>query len=302
MTQETSPLLAGLSGELADVVERVAASVVRVDDGTRLTASGTVWSADGIIVTTSHGVEQDENLAVELADGTRLAATLIGRDHDTDIALLKASATDLAPIARAAADDVKVGHLVLALGRPGDTGLHATIGIISARLDSQTDDQPEYVLHTDAVLYPGFSGGPLVNVSGALVGLNNLVFGRGRGVALGTPTVEHIAQAVLAHGRVLRGYLGIRMQIVALPASLRGALQLAQEHGLLIVQVEPGSPAEQAGVLLGDTLLSLNDRAITDVDELRHQLRSLGAGEAVTLRLLRAGQLHSVGVTLAAAQ
>lgn len=302
MAQEVASLLASLSSELAGVVEHVAPAVVRVDDGTRLTATGIIWSADGIVVTTSHGVEQDENLSIELADGTPHPATMIGRDHDTDIALLRAKAQDLPTIEKAVPGEVQVGHLVLALGRPGAAGLQATIGIIGARLESQSNDQPEYVLHTDAVLYPGFSGGPLVNVSGQMVGLNNLMFGRGRGVALGVPTVEHVAQSLLAHGRVQQGYLGIRMQLVALPSNLRQALSLAQERGLLVVQVEPNSPAEQAGLFLGDTLLSLNNRAIEDVDQLRHELRHLGAGQTINVGVLRGGKLRAINVTLTAAR
>src|SRR5579871_7003815 len=184
MTQETSAgLLRSLSSELASVVERVAPSVVRVDDGSRLTATGIIWSADGLVATTSHGVERDENLAVERADGTRLPATLVGRDPDTDLALLRVNASGLPAVQRAAPDDVKGGHLVLALARPGNAGLQATLGIISARQDSQNDGQDEYLLHTDALLYPGFSGGPLVDVSGQVVGLINLMFGRGKGIA-----------------------------------------------------------------------------------------------------------------------
>ncbi|MBV9866130.1 MAG: trypsin-like peptidase domain-containing protein [Abitibacteriaceae bacterium] len=301
MTNEIPSVLVSLSNELANVVERVAPSVVRVDDGSRLTATGIVWSADGSIITTSHGVERDEDLTIELHDGTRHAAKVVGRDHDTDLALLRVDAQNLTPIEHAPNDAVKTGHLVLALGRPGDAGLQATIGIISARLESQSNGQPEYVLHTDAVFYPGFSGGPLVNTNGQAVGLNNLVYGRGRGVALGLPTVTHVADALLEHGQVQRGYLGIRMQLVALPTHLRQSLNLSQEQGLLIVQVENGSPAEKGGLLLGDTLLSFNGHTIEDVEELRHELRDLAAGQNVTLRILRGGEVRDVNVTLQAA-
>jgi S1-C subfamily serine protease len=299
MTQQTSPgLLAGLSSELADVVERVGPSVVRVDDGSRLTATGVLWSADGIVVTTSHGVERDEGLAIEQGGGTRFPATLVGRDPDTDLAVLKVNATGLPAIQAASPEEVRVGQLALALGRPGDSGLQATIGILSARIETQSKGQAEYILNSDAVLYPGFSGGPLVDVVGRVVGINNLMFGRGRGVALGVPTVTHVANALLAHGRIQRGYLGIRTQLVALPAPLVQSLMLEQERGLLIVQVESGSPADQGGLMLGDILLHIDGSAVQDVDELRRHLRSLQAGQTVSLRVLRGGEARDLSVTL----
>jgi len=294
--QAATGLLASLSSELADVVERVGPSVVRVDDGSRLTATGVIWSADGVIVTTSHGVERDEELAIEQGGGARSPATLVGRDPDTDLAVLKVSAAGLPAVQTASPEEVRVGQIALALGRPGDSGLQATIGILSARLETQSKGQAEYILNTDAVLYPGFSGGPLVDASGRVVGINNLLFGRGKGVALGVPTVAHIVEAILAHGRIQRGYLGVRTQLVTLPAHLLQTLN--QERGLLLVQVEAGSPAEQGGLLLGDALLSINGHTVQDVDELRRHLRSLQAGHTAALRILRGGEPRDLSVTL----
>jgi S1-C subfamily serine protease len=288
-----------LSSELAGIVERVAPSIVRIEDGSRLTATGLIWSAEGVIVTTSHGVERDEDLAVERADGTVLPATLVGRDPDTDIAVLRVAATGLPAITPADANEVKVGQLALALGRPGRSGLQATIGIISARQESQTHGQPGYIVHTDALLYPGFSGGPLVDVSGRVVGMTDRMFGRGIGIALGTPIVEQVATALLKHGHIRRGYLGVRTQLVGLPENLRQALNLSQERGLLVVQVETGSPAEQAGLLLGDTLLRINDQPLQDVDALRSHLQ---AGQTITIHILRGGEARDVQATLVAAE
>lgn len=301
-TGKAAGALAGLSGELADIVQRAAPSVVRVEDGSRLTATGTVWSADGVVVATSHGVERDEELAIELADGSRHAATLVGRDADTDVAVLQvaADAVGAAFVAVQPADpaEVRVGHLVLAMGRPGRFGLQATIGIVSARVESQSGGQPEYVLHTDAVLYPGFSGGPLVDANGRVIGIANRVFGRGAGVALGVPVVSHVVEALLAHGQVPRGYLGVGAQPVGLPEAQVQALQLGQSRGLLIVRVEDGSPAERGGLLLGDTLLAVEEARIEDVDDLRRRLRSLRAGQTVQLRILRAGEARTLPVEL----
>jgi S1-C subfamily serine protease len=271
-----------------------------VDDGSRLTATGVVWQADGVIVTTSHGVERDEELAVELADEreTRLAATLVGRDPDTDIAVLRVGATGLPAMHAGRAGRHQGRAPGPGAGRPGTAGLQATVGIVSARQESQTGGVPEYILHTDAVLYPGFSGGALMDMSGRMVGLTNRAFGRGAGVALGTPLVARVVEALLTQGRVQRGYLGVRTQLVGLPSTLRQTLNLPEDRGLLVVGIENNSPAEAGGLLLGDLLLRVNNQPVGDVDALRGQLRSRKAGESVTLGIVRGGARHDLNVTL----
>lgn len=288
-------ILAGLSAELATITANAGTSVVRVDDGSRLTASGIIWSADGLILTTSHGVEQDDNVAVELADNSRHGAAVVGRDPESDIALLRVAATDLPAVERAPEDSVQTGQLALALTRPGSANLSATLGLVTARIDAQTAGRPEYLVHTDAVLYPGSSGGALVDMQGRLIGMIDLAFGRGRGVALGVPILKGVAETLLAHGRIPRGYLGVRTQLVPLPAQLKTSASQGQEYGLLVVQVEPGSPAERAGLLLGDTLLAANGSALGDVDELR---RHLHAGQTVKLTLARGGTGQDIAVTV----
>ena len=294
--------LQNLSSELAGLVAQSAVSVVRVDDGSRLTATGLIWSSDGLVVSTSHGVERDEDVVVELSDGTRLAASVIGRDADSDLALLRVQATDLPAIRQAEAGEAQVGNLVLALARPGAGGLQATLGIVTARTETQNKGREEYVLHTDAVLYPGFSGGALVAMDGSVVGLTNLVFGRGKGVALGISLVANVVNALLTTGSARRGYLGISTQQVAVPANLRTNLNIAQEHALLIVQVEAASGAEQSGLFMGDTVLKLNGQAVADVDALRQHLRGQYAGQTLDLQILRGGELRDMQVTLGSAK
>lgn len=296
--------LQALSDELAQVVERVVPSVVRVDDGIHMddgslvTATGLIWSNDGLILTISRGLNRDENLTVELHDGTRLPATLVGRDGDTDLALLRVQAPGLTPVERAS--EVKVGHLVLALGRPGLAGLQATIGIVSARLESESGGQAEHLLHTDATLYPGFSGGPLCDVQGRMVGLTNRGFGRGMGVALGVPILERVVGSLQNEGSVKRGFLGIGTQAVVLPQALRQSLGLEQERGLLIAGVQSPGPAEAGGLMLGDVILKIQGETIQDAEELRRQLRAMNAGQSVTMGLLRGGQQHDLSVVLGA--
>ena len=287
---QPSTVLSELSDALANVVEKVRPSIVRVDDGTRLTASGIVWSDTGTLLATSHGVERDNDLWVETNSGHRFPATLVGRDPDTDIAVLQ-SREGLDPIERAALADARVGHLVLAIGRPGDAGLQATIGIIGSRQETNSANKSGYLLHTDAVLYPGFSGGPLVDTSGRLVGMNNLLYGRGRGIAIGTPVLETVAEALIRNGRIRRGYLGVRTQNVKL-------YEGSQDGGALVVQVEPGSPAAKGGLLLGDTILAVDGARVEDVDDLRRALRSNEPGQSPSIGVLRGGQQLQLEVTL----
>jgi S1-C subfamily serine protease len=289
--------LNALSEQLAAVVERTAPSVVRVDDGSRLTATGVIWQADGVIVTTSHGVERDDEVSVVRHDGSRHAATVVGRDPDSDIAVLRVEGiSNLPAIARQEdAAQVKVGGLAVAVANPGEGGLTATLGLIGRKIETETDGAAEYILNTDAVLYLGFSGGPLVDASGRFIGLLNRVFGRGMGVALGTPLVTRVVGTLLAHGKMPRGYLGVRTQLVTLPENLRAGLGIGQERGLLVAAVEPGSPADNAGLLLGDTLLHMEGEPVQDVDELRRHLR---ANQPVALKILRGGTLTDVTATV----
>lgn len=289
-------ILSDLSSSLADMVESVGPAVVRVDDGTRLNASGIVWSNEGqssIVVATSHGVESDDQIAID--DGvTRHPAVVTGRDPDTDIAVLMVEGVQLRPVSRAPQMEVRTGHLALALGRPGNSassGLQATMGIVGSRSETQTGGVAGYIVHTDATFYPGFSGGALVDTQGRLIGMINLMYGRGRGIAVGTPIVETVVSALLQHGRIKRGYLGVRTQSV----TLHGA---AQPGGVLIVQIDPNSPGARGGLLIGDVILGLNGAAISDVDDLRQSLRSQAAGQAIEVRLMRGGEEKQLTVVL----
>ena len=156
--------LSQFSTDLAEIAERVAPAVVRVDDGSRLTATGIIWSQEGLIVTTSHGVEREENLAVQTHDGKMYEVTLLGRDHDTDLAVLKVHEESFSGTPILSSDSVKVGNLVLAMAQPGRSGLQTTLGIVSSRTETERAGRPEYLLSTDADLHPGFSGAPLVMV------------------------------------------------------------------------------------------------------------------------------------------
>lgn len=291
--------LKAFSDALAAIVEAVGPAVVRVEARRRLPGSGIIWSADGVIVTAHHVVERDENIRVGLSDGSTVAAELVGRDPTTDLAVVRVEATGLPTPTWAGIDGLRVGHLVLALGRPGRT-VQATLGIVSALSEKEwrtpMGGPVDRYLQTDVVMYPGFSGGPLVDVSGRVLGVNTSALLRGVSLTLPTPTVGRVVETLLAHGRVRRGYLGVGAQPVRLPAAL--GRQLGQETGVLVVSVEPGSPAERAGLVLGDTIVTLDGQAVRHLDDLLALLSGDRIGRSVPVRIVRAGQVQELTVVI----
>ncbi len=284
--------LVDFSNALASTVEALGPSTVRVEGRERLPATGIVWSADGVLVTAHHVVEQDENIGVGLADGRTVRAARVGRDPTTDVAVLRAEASGLAAPAWAAADQLRVGHLVLALGRPGHTVM-ATLGVVSALGQSwrtPAGGQIDRYLQTDITMYPGFSGGPLVSSGGEVIGLNSSALLRGVSITVPAATLRQVVQSLLAHGHVRRGYLGIGAQPVRLPAGL--AQELGQETGLLLVSVEPGSPAEAGGLVLGDTIVALAGERVRHLDELLALLGGDRIGATTPVRIVRGGKVE----------
>ncbi|MCB0201039.1 MAG: trypsin-like peptidase domain-containing protein [Anaerolineae bacterium] len=290
--------LTALSNGLADTVEAAGQSIVRVDARDRMPATGIVWSADGLIVTSHHVVQRDDSISVGLPDGSAVAATLVGRDPTTDVALLQADASGFTPASWVDASDLKVGHLVLALGRPGRT-VQATLGVVSALGDAWRTGAGGAIdryLQTDVVMYAGFSGGPLVNVAGRVAGLNSSALARGVSVTLPAATVRRVVETLLAHGKVRRGYLGVSTQRVRLPDTL--VEQLGQETGLLIGAVVPDSPAERAGLFLGDTIVAVAGEPVRHHDDLLAKLSGDRVGQPVPIRIVRGGQVSDVAVVV----
>jgi S1-C subfamily serine protease len=293
-----SEILSNLSNALAAAVETVGESVVRVEGRRRLAASGIIWSSDGVIVTAHHVVEQDSDIAVGLPDGSNAKARLVGRDQTTDIAVVRLQASKLTPASLAETSDLRVGHLVLALGRPGEKVM-ATFGIVSAlSKDWRTPagGKLDYYLQTDVVMYPGFSGGPLVHVTGRILGLNSSALLRGISVTVPAISLRQTVEALLTHGRVRRGYLGVGAQTVRLPAAL--AAQLNQETGLLLGSVEAGSPAERAGLFMGDTIVTLDGQPVQHLDDLLALLSGDRVGKTAPVRIVRGGQVMEVSVVI----
>lgn len=293
-----SEALQNLSNAMAGLVEAAGPSIVRVEARGRVPASGVVWSSDGIIVTAHHIVERDDNIQIGLADGNTVNATLIGRDPNTDLAVLKAEASGLTPAIWVDATDLRVGHLMLALGRPGKT-VQATLGIVSAlggAWRTPAGGDIDHYLQTDVVMYPGFSGGPLLDASGRVAGINSSALMRGVSMTVPAATVKKAVETILAHGRMPRGYLGVGIQPVRLPDALQP--QLSQETGLMLMSVEANSPAAQGGLLQGDVLVTLDGQAVRHVDELQTLLSSDRAGKPIPVRIVRGGQVHDLTVTI----
>jgi S1-C subfamily serine protease len=293
----TEPL-SSFSDALAGIVDIAGQSVVQVDARRRLPASGIIWSPEGLIVTAHHVIRRDEGISVRLHSGEPTGATLVASDPATDLAVLRLEAEGLVAATFADPDALRVGHLVLALGRPGRT-VQATLGIVSAlgqAWRTPAGGQVDRYLQTDVVMYPGFSGGPLVDVSGQILGLNTSALMRGVSLSVPSPTLHRVVETLLTHGRMRRGYLGVGIQPVRLPADL--AEQAGQETGLLLVQVMSGSPAEQGGLLLGDTIIALDDQPVSHHDALTALLGGDRVGETMTIRVVRAGQMQELGVVV----
>jgi S1-C subfamily serine protease len=314
-----STILQDLSNALATTVENTDPSIVRVDGRRRLPATGIVWSTDGVIVSAHHVIERDEDITVTLADGAEVSATLVGRDPGTDIAVLRidsntaVTAADFADL-----DDLNVGNLVLALGKAGEN-VQATLGVVSAighgesmrgRANSEQGGRGrgrrgrggsrrgmtlESYIQTDVVMYPGFSGGPLVDATGKVRGMNTSIV-QGTSIAIPTPMIRTVVAQLLAHGRMKRGYLGITTQPVALPDNIKHELE--QETGLLVIGTEPESPAAAAGLVLGDAIVAVDEVTVATIDDLMTQLSGDRIGQAVPFQILRGGELHDVQVTI----
>jgi S1-C subfamily serine protease len=287
-----------LSMDMANAAEQAGSRLVRVQARRRQSATGIIWSSDGLIVTAHHVVEREEGIRIGLPDGSTTTAALVGRDPTTDIAVLKAEAGGLTPATWAELDGVRVGQLVLALGRP-EAGVQATLGVISA-VDggwrTMAGGAIDAYVQTDVVMYPGFSGGPLVGANGAFIGMNSSALVRGASVTLPAATLRRVADSLKAHGRVRRGFLGVNAQAVRLPASQVEAL--GQETGLLLAAVEPNSPAEAGGLMVGDILVSVDGQPVRQMDDLMAALSGDRVGKQVTVRYVRGGQTAEAPVTV----
>ena len=291
--------LDNFSNDLAAAVERGGAGTVLVDARQRYPASGIAYAAD-LVLTADHVITRDDNLRVATTDNKSFAVTVAGRDPNSDLALLRLSEKALTP-AKVSEAASKVGQLVLALGRPSNEGVQASWGIITAIGGPARMGRGgllEEYIQTETTSYPGFSGGPLVNTNGEVLGLNTSGLARGMALTIPVKFAWRIADALARHGTVKRGYLGVRTQAVDIPESARKALKREQEHGLLVVWLEEKGPAEKSGLFVGDIIVAISGQAVGDPDDLFAALNGDVVGKSIAAEILRGGKPETLQVTV----
>ena len=291
-------VLETLSNDIAAAAETVGGSVVAIYGRRWVPSSGIQWRK-GVIVTANHTVRREEDITVVGEGGKPLKANLAGRDASTDLAILKVAEDSLPQLPQFADNTpVRLGHVVLALGRSRGSNLVASAGIVgglSGEWQPRRGGRVDQHIRLDLELYPGFSGGPLVNAAGKVVGINTRGLARGRAVTIPNSTVNRVVDELLEKGHIARPYLGLAMQPVAVPESLR-KLAPGGASALLVVHAEPSGPAEKAGVLVGDLLTEVQGKAIEDTGDVQDLLGSLKVGDSVNATLLRGG--NPVKVTI----
>jgi S1-C subfamily serine protease len=290
--------LTDFSNGLAAAVEKGGANTILVDARKRYPASGIAYAED-LILTADHVVTREDDIKVLLPDGKSLRPTIAGRDPGSDLAVLRLAEKALSPAKTS--DEVKVGQLVLALGRPNSEGMQASWGIVTS-INGPTRTfrggmLDEYI-RSETTPYPGFSGGPLVNTEGEVLGLNTSGLTRGSSLTIPVKVAWRVADALAKHGTVKRGYLGVRTQPVEIPEAANQLLKRDQSHGLLISWLEEGGPAAKGGLFVGDIIVAVSEQPVADPDDLFAALTSETVGKSVAVEVLRGGRPESVNVTV----
>lgn len=289
-----------LSGEFAGAIEKAARAVVAVHARRRIPSSGVQWRP-GIIVTADHTLERDEEITVTLPDGAGTAATLAGRDPSTDLAILRVDGPSL-PVAEVGdVAGLKVGHLVLVAGRTSEGGARASLallGVVGAAWRTRRGGQLDHTLRLDGNLHPNFSGGPALDDRGHVFGIHTAGLSRYGGVVIPASTVERVVAELEKKGHIGHGYLGVGMQPVPLPHRLREQAKIANETGVLVMHVEPESPAEKAGLTLGDVLVALDGTPVRDTDDVIACLSGERIGRPVKASIIRGGAPVEATITV----
>jgi S1-C subfamily serine protease len=287
-------LLDAYSRAVIEAVEVAGSAVVRVElkEGA---GSGVIFTPDGFALTNSHVVERGGPLSVTLPDGRTTSAALIGRDADTDLAVIRVTGSSLPWAQFGDSRRLRVGQVVVAIGNPYGFHHSVTSGVVSAlgrSLRSRSLRLIEDVIQTDAALNPGNSGGPLVTTAGDVVGINTAILAGAQGLcfAIASNTARFVASRLIRDGMIRRSYVGVVGQQTPIPRALARANQIAVSSGVLVASVEPGSPAAVAGLKQGDVILSLGSDAVAGIDDLHRCLTEEQIGTPLELAILRRGE------------
>lgn len=290
--------LVSLSDRLQSLVEHASPHVVRVE-GRRSPSSGVAWSSDGLVVAAHHTLDRDEEIGIGLASGETATAEVVGRDPSTDVAVLRMKGGGLVPVEWSDAA-LAAGGLVVSVSRPGRVP-RASLGMVARAAGewrAPTGGKLDRYLETTLELRPGLSGALVLSAAGGAAGIATAGLLRGAALVVDAVTLRRVVKSLLAHGEIRRGYLGLASFPVPLPAALRE--RTGEEIALLVTRVEPGSPAERAGLFLGDAILSFGGETLQDPGALLAFLSEDRIGDAVPLRILRAGEVREVSVTVGA--
>lgn len=289
-----------VSDEFAAATDQVGKSVVAVHGRHRFGASGIQWRK-GVIVTAEHAVRHANEIRVKLAPDKLVNATVAGRDPSTDLAVLKLTGEALPEISIDSSPQLKLGQLVLALGRSRRGNLVASAGIIGglgAEMQTWRGGRLDQHIRLALELYPGFSGGPLISAQGKVIGINSSALSKGRGITIPVSTVNRVVDELLEKGHIARPYLGLAIQPVDVPQTLVAKLKTQVARGLLVVHVEPGSPAEKSGLLIGDILVGLQEQSLGEPEALQEQMRSAKIGAAFSVTVVRGGSPLQVSIVV----
>src|SRR5438067_7297565 len=296
MSKQTnsSAILESISDAIVDVTEKVSRSVVRVGAGRWRGGTGTVWSKDGHIVTSNHVIGDMREVEVGFSDGTKHTAKVVGRDPFSDLALLKIDSNNLTPVEPGNSDNLKVGQFVLAVSNPFGRQPSATSGIVTNPAYSVRGwwgSTMDKVVVTDARLNPEYSGGPLVDARGRMIGIN-AAYANNRGISVPVNTVKGVVDKLMHDGKIKRAYMGITAETIRLPDNLVG-----QPAGLIIYGVDQDSAAKKAGVAIGDVIVKLDGKPVETLADLRGLLDDGAIGKQVRLSVLRGEKLTELTIT-----
>lgn len=288
-----------ISLAFTNAVDKAAASTVTVHGRRRSPASGIILQP-GLVITANHVLEHDDDLSVAPSADQILQASLLGRDPGRDLAILKIEPAGLV-VAQPAPGATKTGQPVLAVGKPENGVVQASFGIVTCvggAVRTEDGSLLDSYYRSETSPYPGFSGGPLVDLEGCLLGLNTSGFSRGSLITIPTSVLLRVAEQLLAHGKIRRGFLGIRSQPVELSPANRAGLSRSQNTGLLMVGIEDDSPAVRGGLLIGDILVAIAGRPVQTHAELTAALDEASVGKPVEVEILRGGQPLKLSVTV----